>query len=179
MIAGVNSMDNFGFIHEELDIKILILFILSKLSGPVDFECLTDLCRCDGGVGYFEYADCLGDLIETEHVIQTDEGYRITEKGMRNAAAVSSSLPYSVRVKALEFIEPVEESIRRQAMISSSHQVENGACTVHLGLSDDAGSILKLSFLCPGEEQATAIEKKFRKDAENYYSKIIELFGEL
>ena len=171
-------MDNCGFIHEELDIKILILFILSRLSGPVDFETLTDLCRCDGGVGYFEYADCLGDLIETDHITQSEDGYRITEKGMRNAEAVSSSLPYSVRMKALELIEPVEEAIRRQAMITAAHSVENGACNVSLALSDGAGSILNLSFLCADEEQAKLIEKKFRKNAEQFYSKIITIFTE-
>ena len=33
-------MDRFGFIHEKLDIKILILFILRRLPGVVDRETL-------------------------------------------------------------------------------------------------------------------------------------------
>ena len=34
-------MDNFGFIHGELDTKLLILFILRRLPRPVDGDTLT------------------------------------------------------------------------------------------------------------------------------------------
>ena len=42
-------MDNFGFIHGELDTKILILFILRRLPRPVDADTLAELCFCDTG----------------------------------------------------------------------------------------------------------------------------------
>ena len=57
-------MDRFGFIHEKLDIKILILYILRRLPGVVDPETLLELCQCDGGIGYFDYSDCLSELVE-------------------------------------------------------------------------------------------------------------------
>ena len=56
-------MERFGFIHEKLDIKILILFILRRLPGVVDPETLGELCQCAGGVGYFDYSDCLSELV--------------------------------------------------------------------------------------------------------------------
>ena len=55
-------MDNFGFIHGELDTKLLILFILRRLPRPVDGDTLTELCFCDTGVSWFEYSQCLADL---------------------------------------------------------------------------------------------------------------------
>ena len=58
-------MDRFGFIHEKLDIKILILFILRRLPGVVDRETLGELCQCDNGIGYFDYSDCLASLPRT------------------------------------------------------------------------------------------------------------------
>ena len=54
-------MDRFGFIHEKLDIKILILFILRRLPGVVDRETLGELCQCDNGIGYFDYSDYTQD----------------------------------------------------------------------------------------------------------------------
>ena len=47
-------MGRLGFIHEKLDIKILILYILRRLPGTVDPETLAELCQCDSGVGYFD-----------------------------------------------------------------------------------------------------------------------------
>lgn len=171
-------MDQFGFIHEKLDIKILILFILRRLPGTVDPETLLELCQVDSGISYFDYSDCLSELTETGHVEQNDEGYTITEKGKRNADAVESSLPYSVRVKALKLIAPVEERMRRAAMITARHETGRDGCFVELAMSDGKGEIIHLKLLCSGEEQAQQIEKHFRKDAESYYQKIAALLSE-
>ena len=74
-------MDRLGFIHEKLDIKILILFILRRLPGTVERDMLSDFTQCDGGVGYFDFSDCLSELVDTGLVTESPEGYRITEKG--------------------------------------------------------------------------------------------------
>lgn len=171
-------MDRFGFIHEKLDIKILILFILRRLPGFVEPETLLELCQCDGGIGYFDYSDCLSELVETEHVEESEEGYRITEKGARNADAVESSLPYSVRSKALKLLAPVEERLSRAAMIVAKHENGENGCMVELAMSDGKGEIIKLRFLCAGDEQAAKIEKNFRRSAEDYYQKIAQLLAE-
>ena len=171
-------MDNFGFIHEKLDIKILILFILRRLPGTVDPETLLELCQCDEGIGYFDYRDCLSELVETGHITESEEGYTITEKGARNADAVESSLPYSVRSKALRLLAPVEERLRRAAMITARHTLSEEGCTVELAMGDGKGELIHLRLLCADEEQAGTLEKHFRKNAEGYYQKIIGLLME-
>ena len=171
-------MERHGFIHEKLDIKILILFILRRLPGEVDPHTLAELCQCDEGIGYFDYSDCLAELVETNHISESADGYTITEKGARNADAVESSLPYSVRSKALKLLAPIEERMRRAAMITAKHSMSEEGCFVQLALSDGKGEIMNLRFLCADEEQARSIEKNFRRDAENYYLKITELFSE-
>ena len=171
-------MDRLGFIHEKLDIKILILFVLRRLPGVVETETLLELCQCDGGIGYFDYADCLIELVETGHIEKHEDGYSITEKGARNADAVESSLPFSVRSKALALLAPVEERLRRAAMLTACHEVLEGGCMVELAMSDGVGEVINLKLLCADETQAKLMEKNFRKDAEGFYQKIIELICE-
>ncbi len=171
-------MDRLGFIHDPLDIKILILYVLRRLPAPASPEELLELCQCDGGVGYFEYSDCLSELVENGHVLQTEDGYQITQKGARNADAVESSLPYSVRAKAQKLIAPVEERMRREAMLTARHENTEAGCLVELAMADGKGEVFRLRFLCAGEEQAKQIEKKFRRDAEGYYQKIAALMTE-
>ena len=162
-------MDQLGFIHDKLDIKILILFVLRRLPAPVDPETLLELCQVDGGIGYFDYSDCISDLLKS--------GHKITEKGARNAETVDNSLPYSVRARAMKRIAPVEERMRRQAMITARHTIDEKGCMVELAVADGKGEMIHLHLLCSGEEQAKKMEKRFRKDAENYYQKIVELLS--
>jgi hypothetical protein len=171
-------MDQLGFIHDKLDIKILILFVLRRLPAAVDPETLLELCQVDGGIGYFDYSDCISELLESEHMSESEEGFRITEKGARNADATESSLPYSVRARALKRIAPVEERMRRMAMITARHTLDEKGCMVELAVADGKGEMIHLHLLCADEEQARGMEKRFRKDAEGYYQKIVELLSE-
>ncbi len=168
-------MDRLGFIHEKLDIKILILFILRRLPGTVDPNLLLDFAQCDGGVGYFDYSDCLSELVETGLVIEEEDGYRISEKGAQAGETVESSLPYSVRKKAEKLIAPEAERLRRLAMLTAEHKLSDGSCTVTLAMSDGKGEIMHLNILSSGEEQAKRIEKNFKHNAEDIYCRIIEL----
>ena len=171
-------MDRYGFIHEKLEIKILILFVLRRLPGTVDPESLLDLCTFDGGVGYFDYTDCLSELTEGGLIEQNEDGYAITPKGAKNADMVESRLPYSVRSKALKLIEPVAERLERAALITARHVVDEKGCTVELRMSDGEGEVIGLRLLCGDEEQARRFEKRFKNNAETYYQKIMELLDE-
>ncbi len=173
-------MDHLGFIHEKLDIKILILFLLRRLPKDVEPSVLGDLCRqCDEGIGYFDYSDCLAELVETGHITEGEEGcFTITEKGARNADAVETSLPYSVRRKAVRLLEPVAEAMRRAAMITAVHEKKDDGCFVTLAMSDGAGEIVHMTLLCADEDQARRIKKNFRKGAEKVYHQIIKLLDE-
>lgn len=171
-------MDRLGFIHEKLDIKILILFVLRRLPGVVDPTFLSDLCReCDDGVGYFDYTDCLADLIDNGLIAESEEGFSITEKGAKNVELVETSIPYSVRSKASKLLAPERERLRRAAMIRASHTVNKNGCFVELAMSDGEGDIIQLRLLCGGEEHAKKIEKNFRKGAESYYQRIVDLLS--
>ena len=134
-------MEGLGFIHEKLDIKILILYILNHLPAAVDAQTLSDLVFCDNGIGYFDYSDCLAELVDTAHITEEGGKYRITEKGSRNVREVASSLPYSVRMKADRVKEPIAEQMRRAAMIVAQHtNTPEGGCNVHLFRTGSAGS---------------------------------------
>ena len=168
-------MDRLGFIHEKLDIKILILFILRRLPGVVDRDTLSDFTQCDGGVGYFDFSDCLSELVDTGLVIEEEGGYRISEKGADAGETVESSLPFSVRKKAEKILAPEAERLRRLSMLTAEHKDINGNCMVTLAMNDGKGEIMHVELLCAGEEQANRIEKNFKHNAEAIYGQLIEL----
>jgi hypothetical protein len=171
-------MERLGFIHEKLDIKILILFVLRRLPAPIDGEKLGDLVLIDGGIGYFDYKQCLSELVKNSQVEETEEGFVITAKGSHNCEILSDSLPYSVRSKAEKVTDPVAEEMRRSAMILANHEVSSSGVTVYLAVSDGIGSIFDLKILAASEEQAKKIERNFKANAEDYYNRFIRELSE-
>lgn len=168
-------MDGFQTIREKLDVKILILFILRRLPAVVDAQTLANLALGDGTVGYFDFAECLAELVDSGHVEQSRAGYRITERGDRNCEIVESSLPYTIRSHLEKKLSPLAEGMRRRAMIVAEHEAgADGAYRVHLGLSDDVGPIMDARFLCGSEDQAKKIEEKYRARAEQIYNSFME-----
>jgi len=169
-------VDRFGFIHEKLDIKLLILFVLNRLPSPISFETLSDLVMIDDGFDYFEYSQCLSELVDTGHVVNGENSYKITKIGAEHITTVESGIPYSVRLKAQRNAQPIIEKMKRDSLIGTTHELlKNGGCQVKLSLSDGIGDIVSLSILASSEAQAKSIEKYFRGDAENVYHSIIKL----
>ena len=166
----------FGFIRDKLEIKILILFILRRLSEPVDMDTLTDLTLCDDGISFFDYADCVAELRSSGHIEETESGWVITEKGIQNGEITESSLPYSVRVRAGRNASIVSQAQQRAALITTSRELRvRGGTMVHLSMSDGMGPVFGLELLAGNDAEAHTIEKNFKKDAEGIYLHVMDL----
>ena len=171
-------MERHGFIHEKLDIKLFILFILRHLPDYISFEKLSDYVLVDDGFDYFEYTQCLAELVDTGLIIQKDNCYKVTRKGARHVQTVESSLPYSVRNKAEKALAPLIEKMKRDALIGTNHkQLPKGGYKVELSLSDGIGEIVSVSILAADEKQAVDMEKNFRDNAETLYHSMIGLLS--
>ena len=83
-----------------------------------------------------------------------------------------------MRARALKLIAPVEERLARAAMIRTDSVTSEDGCHVKLAMSDGKGEIISLSLLCAGEEQAKKMKKKFRREAEEVYQRIVEILCE-
>ena len=169
-----------GFIHDKLEIKFLILYIMSRVSEKVALSELQELTMCDDGIDYFAFSECLNDLVNTEHLFIADEGYGITPKGLRNSEICESSLPYSVRIRADKNIADFKKLlVRRNQVQSSVTERENGTYTVHLQLRDDVDSVMDLELMVATEEMAKDLARRFRTSPEQLYTGILgALYGE-
>ena len=147
-------MARVGFIHDKLDIKFLILYIMSRVAAPIDMPTLADLTMCDEGVDYFDFAEAAAELVSTEHLLLEDERYSITEKGRKNGAICESSLPYSVRVKCDKNVTKLNSRLRRDAQVRSERTVDMLAAT---------------------EQQCDRLSEQFKAHPEQIYNGILDV----
>ena len=84
-------MGRTGFIRDQLDIRILVLYLMSRVAAPVDFVTLADMAFCDDGVTYFEFAEAVNRLVELEQL--TMEGLCVGRQ-LYPASPASSRICY-------------------------------------------------------------------------------------
>ena len=166
-----------GFIQDKLEIKFLILYIAARVVEPVPFDTMLDLTLCDDAIDYFDFSDCLADLVRTEHLTLSEDGlYAITEKGLKNSQICETSLPYSVRLRCDKNLADCNRKLRRKSQVrASTVRRENGTFTVTLSLSDDMGSVMDLDLMVIREDMARQLEKRFLDAPERMYSEIMRV----
>lgn len=169
-------MSQMGFIKNELDLKFLVLYILSRAAGPLTFLQLLDLALCDAGVDYFSLTQAVNHMVETGQLTLENERYSLTEKGWRNSEICQNSLAYSVRMHCDENLVKVNEALRREAQVQSHVQDnQDGTCTLRLCFSDSDSPLLELSLLVPNRIQADAMAQRFQRDPAAFYHGVTHL----
>ena len=167
-------MPPIGFIQDDLDLKLLVLYIMDRAAGPITFLQLFELALCDAGVDYFSLAQAVDHMVATGQLTKEEDRYAITEKGRRNSAICESSLPYSVRMQAEQSLVSCNEQLRRKALVRSQIQPrEEGGYTVTLSLSDELDDLMNLQLLVTRQDMALELQKRFRAHAEEIYSRIL------
>ena len=174
--AGEPLLENrFGFIREKIDLKILILYILSRCRFPADSDQLSDMVLCDDGISYFDYAECLDELIESGHVELSDGRYVITEKGRSNGIVTESSVPFSVRKKATQQTNQFNSAeARKSKIVTEVTPNSGGGFDLHLGLSDGVVQIMDVRLYADDKKQADMIISGFRRKAEAAYNAFLQ-----
>ena len=169
-----------GFIRDKLEIKFLILYIMARVGESVPLAELQELTMCDDGIDYFDFAECLSDLVTTDHLRLVDERYCITPKGLRNSEICESSLPYSVRIRADKNLSEYQKLLVRRSQVQSSvTERENGTYTVTLHLRDEVDSVMDLELMVATEEMAKDLADRFRKNPEQLYTALLgALYGQ-
>ena len=164
-----------GFIHDKLEIKFLILYIAARVSEPLPPEGMQELTMCDDGIDYFAYAECLNDLVQTEHLRLTEEGcYAITPKGLKNSEICESSLPYSVRLRTDKNVAEYNRRLLRRNQVQSQVTArENGSYVVELRLRDDVDSLMTLDLMVADKADAETLAERFRREPEKVYTQIV------
>ena len=165
-----------GFIQNELDLELLVLYIMARVAQPVTFPQLLELALCDAGVDYFSLTQAVDHMVATGQLAKEGERYSITEKGKRNSEICQSSLPYSVRMHCDENLVKANDALRREAQVQSFVQDrEDGTCTLTLHFSDSASPLLNLSLLVPDRAMALSMAEHFRADPASIYHGVIAL----
>ena len=174
-------MQRLGFIHDMMDVKVLILYVVSRSNYPMTTQEIYELCYQDDCLSYFDVCTALPQMVTSGHLQQVDEErYEITEKGRHDGALTEDSIAFTVKQRAENAVSRFNRQLRRSSFVRT--QVlprENGEHSVIMALDDDAGNLMTLELMAPNQRQAVRLSKLFEGKAENVYNLIMmELLDE-
>ena len=172
-------MPRIGFIQSDLDLKMLILYLMDRVAAPVSFLQLADLAMCDAGVDYFSLTQAVAHMVETEHLTLENERYTITEKGRRNSKICQDSLPFSVRRRCDANLAALNQALRRQEQVQTDLLPnQDGSCMVRLFLADEDGVLMEAKLFAPSEEAGEKMARRYQEEPEKFYQLLTDFLNQ-
>ena len=169
-------MQRLGFIHDMLDVKVLILFVMSRASYPATSQQIYELCYQDDCVSYFDVCTAIPQMVKSGHLTEKEPDlYEITEKGRADGSLTQDSIAYTVRCRAENAVNRFNRQLRRSSFVKTSvEQREGGDYTVKLSLNDEVSDLLKMELMAPTQKHAYRLAAAFSENAETIYRLIMD-----
>ena len=67
-------MQRLGFIHDMLDVKVLILFVTARSNYPLTGQEIYELCYQDDCLSYFDVCTAIPEMVRSGHLQEVEGG---------------------------------------------------------------------------------------------------------
>lgn len=164
-------MQRLGFVHDMMDVKMLILFVVARANYPMTVQEIYEVCYQDESLSYFDVCTAIPEMVVSGHLLAVDEQrYEITDKGRQDGQLTEDSLAFTVKLKAEDAICAYNQRLRRSRFVKVEPiPQENGEYSVRMTLDDETGNLMTLELMAPNQRQATRLGKILEKKAEEIY----------
>ena len=165
-------MQRLGFIHDMVDVKVLILFVTARANYPMTLQEIYETCYVDDCLSYFDVCTAIPEMVTSGHLQECEEGkFVITELGREDGATTADSIAFTVRQKAENLINRFNRQIKRSSFVKT--QIiprEGGEYSVIMTLDDELSNLMTLELVAPDQRQAIRLSRLFEKKAEMVYN---------
>ncbi|MBQ2892888.1 MAG: DUF4364 family protein [Oscillospiraceae bacterium] len=168
-------MQRLGFIHDMMDVKVLILFATARSNYPMTSQDIYEVCYQDECLSYFDVCTAIPEMIKSGHLRQVeDERYEITEKGRQDGELTADSIAFTVKQRTENAVARYNRQIRRSSFVKTQAVPrKNDEYSVIMSLDDEMGNLMTLELLAPDQRQATRLSRLVEKKAEILYNLIM------
>ena len=165
-------MQRLGFIHDMMDVKVLILYVTSRSNYPMTSQEIYELCYQDDCLSYFDVCTAIPEMVQSGHLRQLeDEKYEVTEKGREAGEITADSIAFTVKMRAENAVDRFNRQIRRSSFVKTQQiPRENGDYSVMMSLDDESGNLMTLELMAPNQRQAVRLSRLFEQKAEMVYN---------
>ncbi len=167
---------------DQNDIKIFILYLLKNVGKPLTYFELNDIVVQDGLVSCIDFAECLGQLQDTDNVAitETEKGltYEITEQGKRVANTLESEILGFIRTRSLKsamrYLSFKERGIRIAVTTSPR---PDGRIDMIFTIREKDDIPMEIKIIADNEYQARQMSYNFQDSPEIIFRSVFSLLS--
>lgn len=175
--AGVEP----GGLRTKNDIRVLICYLLESVGAPLSGDDIAQILQEKSLANYFEIIDAINSLIEKKNIRADENGhYLICETGREIAETLDTTLPLSVRDKALEAAVQTLARARNERENKVEILREEKGCRVICHISGGDLDLMEIALYVPHEKQARLVKSNFHNNPGRIYEILLNaLTGQL
>jgi len=168
-------MQRLGFIHDMMDVKVLILYVTARCDYPLTTQEIYELCYQDDCLSYFDVCTAVPEMVVSGHLKENADGkFEITEKGRQDGELTADSIAFTVKQLAESAVARYNRQIRRSSFVKTQvAKRENGDYSVVMALDDEKGNLMTLELVAPDSNQAVRLSKLMQEKAEDVYKLVM------
>ena len=160
--------------------KVLILYLLNKISDGIKSDNLYKLVSSANNINYFYFQELLTDLIDTNLVgsftKEDDTFIKITSNGQNSLSLTKSLLPGILKLKADNVFKEVISNIAEESSIVTEYiPKDENNYTVKCKIVEKTETIFEISTFAGSRDRAKQISDNWKNNANIFYPKIINL----
>ena len=165
-------MQRLGFIHDMMDVKVLILYATARSNYPMTSQDIYEVCYQDECLSYFDVCTAIPEMIKSGHLRQVeDDKYEITDKGRQDGELTADSIAFTVKLRTENAIARYNRQVRRSSFVKTQIVPRpNDEYSVIMSLDDEMGNLMTLELVAPDQRQATRLSRLLEKKAEMLYN---------
>lgn len=169
-----------GGLTSALEIKILICYLLSNVSDSLSAEQISEVVQAEGIANYFETFNALKDLIKSGHLVVSKtvediDFYTVSDLGRSSADSLQSSVPPSVKEKAIRSTEKMLDMIQKLKENQVEIKKVSDGYIVQLKILDIGSDLMDLSLFVGTKEEADKVRKNYLDNPTAVYKAVLEV----
>jgi len=163
--------------------KLMILYILSRVSFPLANAQLTAFILEKEYTNYFNIQRAISELIDDAYIstktIRNSSLYRITESGTETLLFFDNLISSGIKEDIETYLQKNKYELQEEVSTPAEfYQVKKGEFAAHLSVIERDTPIIDLTLLVTTEEEASKLCNNWREKSSDIYSYLMSVLLE-
>ena len=170
-------------LRKKSEMKLLILYLMDKISYPLDYVTLNDMATADGLIGNFDFTECFAELLDAGNIKElTDENgedvYLLTDQGERVVESLQGNLLPSIREQVYKSaLAMVDFRVSGKKIEQKTGRTASGKPIFTGSVSNLRGTLFSVTAELETEEQLMRVVRNWEKRPEAIYKGILAVLS--